>query len=141
QVRSGCVKLNRTPNPLDRKARNGENDNWDIIEGNLERVEETISDLVLESGGDSNLEVVQARGGKPVLNERFVDIETELAETKQKKADRTEVNQLADDKADKGALAQVAQSKRDKDVEIEMKDLSQSVKEAMTGGSVAVVGE
>src|SRR5690625_2209592 len=57
------------------------------------------------------------------------------------KANKTEVNELANEKADKAALALVANSKRDKVIEIEMKDLSQDIKEAMTGGSVAVVGE
>src|SRR5690625_1586303 len=96
--------------------------------------------------GDSSVEAAQARVDKDgktygTLKERLDTehgiVSAQLAE----KASKKEVNALADDKADKGALAQVAQSKRDKDVEIEMNDLSQDVKEAMTGGSVAVVGE
>src|SRR5699024_12177860 len=43
--------------------------------------------------------------------------------------------------ADKIALSQIAQSKRDKNVDIEMRAVSQGVREAMTGGSVVVVGE
>src|SRR5690625_5206677 len=96
--------------------------------------------------GDSSVEAAQARVDKDgktygTLKERLDTehgiVSAQLAE----KASKKEVNALADDKADKGALAQVAQSKRDKDVEIEMNDLSQDVKEAMTGVSVAVVGE
>src|SRR5699024_3027955 len=83
-----------------------------------------INDLVLDSG-ESNQEVVQARGGHQVLADRLNETEREIE----------------DKKADKIALSQIAQSKRDKNVDIEMKDLSQGVREAMTGGSVAVVGE
>ena len=84
------MKLNRTPNPLDRNARNGENDNWDIIEGSIKRIDDTVSDLVLESGGDSNLEVVQARGGKPVLNDRLNEHESLLS----RKVNRDEYNEF-----------------------------------------------
>ena len=125
---------------FDRNNRNNMNDNFEYLFNKSGRIIKQLNDLVLESG-QSDTEVVHARGGKTVLNDRFVDIENELLETKKNKADRTEVNQLADDKADKGSVAQVAISKRDKDVDIEMKDLAQEVKEAMTGGSVAVVGE
>jgi len=92
------VKLNRTPNPLDRNARNKENDNWEKIEGSIKRIDDTVSDLILESGGDSNLEVVQARGGKPVLNDRLNDLDSQLAETtndlERNKADKSSVNNL-----------------------------------------------
>ena len=125
---------------FDRNNRNNMNDNFEYLFNNSGRMIKQLNDLVLESG-QSDTEVVHARGGKTVLNDRFVDIESELLETKKNKADRTEVNQLADDKADKGSVAQVAISKRDKDVDIEMKDLAQEVKEVMTGGSVAVVGK
>ena len=125
---------------FDRNNRNNMNDNFEYLFNNSGRMIKQLNDLMLESG-QSDTEVVHARGGKTVLNDRFVDIESELLETKKNKADRTEVNQLADDKADKGSVAQVAISKRDKDVDIEMKDLAQEVKEVMTGGSVAVVGK
>lgn len=104
------MKLNRTPNPLDRKARNDENENWDKIESKINQVEKSVNDMVIESGS-SDMEVVQARGGRPTLNTRLENIEEDVIE------------------------------KRDKNVEIDMKDLSQNVKEAMTGGSVAVVGK
>src|SRR5690625_6821727 len=65
------MKLNRTANEIDREARNNENENWD----SLEKLSKEINDLVLESGGDSNLEVVQARGGEPVLNDRLNKID------------------------------------------------------------------
>ena len=65
------MELNRTPNPLDREARNKENINWDRIE----RLSKVLNDLVLNSGGDSNLEVVQARGGESTLNDRINRVE------------------------------------------------------------------
>lgn len=65
------MELNRTPNPLDREARNKVNINWDRIE----RLSKVLNDLVLNSGGDSNLEVVQARGGESTLNDRINRVE------------------------------------------------------------------
>src|SRR5699024_11647503 len=88
----------------DRKTRNDINDNFKELYDDNKKTNDTIDTLVLESG-KSDLEVVQARGGKRVLNDRLNDIE---------------------------------QSKRDKNQEIQMSDLSQEVKEGMTGGSVAV---
>ena len=151
---------------FDRNNRNNMNDNFEYLFNNSGRMIKQLNDLVLESG-QSDTEVVQARGGKTVLNDRFVDIENELLETKKNKADKselsqlkdekadksdinylddakaekTEVNKLSDKKADREALEKISTSKRDKNVEIEMKDLSQSVKEALTGSSVAVVGK
>ena len=66
------------------------------------------------------------------------------------KADKTDVNQLATDKADKTSLAQTTQrvdglanGKVDKGgaSQVTMGMLTQEVKTAMTGGSVAVVGK
>src|SRR5690625_1212420 len=54
------------------------------------RIDDTVSDLVLESGGDSNLEVVQARGGKPVLNDRLNEHESLLS----RKVNRDEYNEF-----------------------------------------------
>ena len=42
------MKLNRTPNPLDRSARNGENDNWDIIEGEVRAIGDRVDNFVDE---------------------------------------------------------------------------------------------
>src|SRR5690625_1769289 len=134
------MKLNRTKNELDREARNNENENWD----RLEKLSKEINDLVLESGGDSNLEEVQARGGKRVLNERLNEIEDDLSDKADKRVLNERLNEIEDDlsdKADKGALSLIAESKRDKDVEIGMADLDQEVREAFTGGAVPVVGE
>jgi len=85
------MKLNRTANEIDREARNNENENWN----RLEKLSKEINDLVLESGGDSNLEVVQARGGEPVLNDRLNKIEQELAETAKKTYVDFELNKKA----------------------------------------------
>ena len=65
------MDLNRTPNPLNREARNQENENWH----KLERLSKSVNDLVLNSGGESNLEVVQARGGESTLNDRINSVE------------------------------------------------------------------
>jgi len=42
------VELNRTPNELDRNARNGENDNWDKIEGAVGQIKNVVDDFVGE---------------------------------------------------------------------------------------------
>ena len=128
--------------PITDKTLNALNHN--LIElYNMRNVLQTqINDLVLDAG-KSNQEVAQARGGHQVLADRLNETEqkiedkhietmSHLNETEQK---------IEDKKADKIALSQIAQSKRDTDVDIEMKDLSQGVREAMAGGSVAVVGE
>lgn len=61
------------------------------------------------------------------------------------KADEKEIIMLLDKKADRGSVNErfnsIDRTTRKKDVDITMRDLSQDVKEAMTGGSVAVVGE
>ena len=62
-------------NKLDRKNRNNHNDNYE----ELYRIKKTVNDLVLESG-ESNAEVVQARGGEDVLNDRLEGIESAINE-------------------------------------------------------------
>ena len=62
-------------NELDRKNRNNHNDNYE----ELYRIKKTVNDLVLESG-ESNAEVVQARGGEDVLNDRLEGIESAINE-------------------------------------------------------------
>src|SRR5699024_7075153 len=110
--------------PVDDNSLNSTNHNFTELYNMKNVLQTQINDLVLDSG-ESNQEVVQARGGHQVLADRLNETEREIE----------------DKKADKIALSQIAQSKRDKNVDIEMKDLSQGVREAMTGGSVAVVGE
>ena len=109
------MKLNRTPNPLDRNARNDENDNWDIIEGEVRKVgdiargvdgkanqalklanqaneksnianskaddtQQQLDDIILDDG-TGNAEVIQARGGEPLLKDRLNKTDAQLAET------------------------------------------------------------
>ena len=62
-------------NKLDRKNRNNHNDNYE----ELYRIKKTVNDLVLDSG-ESNAEVVQARGGEDVLNDRLEGIESAINE-------------------------------------------------------------
>ena len=42
------MELNRTPNELDRNARNKENDNWDIIEGEIKTIGGKVDDFIQE---------------------------------------------------------------------------------------------
>src|SRR5690625_3061938 len=51
-----------------------------------------------------------------------------------------DISQLKEEKASKGALTTGLETKRNKDDLIRMTDLSQAVREALTGGSTAVVG-
>src|SRR5699024_4180290 len=67
--------------------------NKELYDG-MKRIDSTIDDLVINSGGDSNAEVVQARGGKDTLSARLNDIESE-------KADEHWVLNKLDDKRDK----------------------------------------
>ena len=62
-------------NELDRENRNNHNDNYE----ELYRLKKTVNDLVLDSG-ESNAEVVQARGGEDVLNDRLEAIESAINE-------------------------------------------------------------
>lgn len=39
------MKLNRTPNPLDRNTRNSDNENWNIIEGEFKKVDNTFGEV------------------------------------------------------------------------------------------------
>src|SRR5699024_8441939 len=122
--RSDIVAQRIIKGPVDDNSLNSTNHNFTELYNMKNVLQTQINDLVLDSG-ESNQEVVQARGGHQVLADRLNETEREIE----------------DKKADKIALSQIAQSKRDKNVDIEMKDLSQGVREAMTGGSVAVVGE
>jgi len=60
-------------NVLDRKNRKNHNENYE----ELFRVKKTVNSLVLESG-ESNAEVVQARGGEEVLNDRLEGMENAI---------------------------------------------------------------
>src|SRR5699024_788369 len=62
-------------NALDMRNKNNHNDNFE----ELYQLKEVNSDLVLESG-ESNAEVVQARGGKKVLADRLDGIEDAINE-------------------------------------------------------------
>lgn len=73
--------------PLDRKNLNNHNSNYTELYKNIDKVKGSVDDLVLESGGDSNLEVVQARGGESTLNDRLDKTTQQLAD----KADKTDV--------------------------------------------------
>ena len=53
------MKLNRTPNPLDRNARNGENENWDIIEGEVRALGDRVDNFVDEISEDTYNKLVE----------------------------------------------------------------------------------
>lgn len=52
------MKLNRTPNPLDRIARNGENDNWSVIEGEFRTIGDRVDNIVDEITEEALGEVI-----------------------------------------------------------------------------------
>lgn len=52
------MRLNRTPDPLDRNARNGENDNWDIIEGETRRLDDKVGNILNTLSEDAFNKVV-----------------------------------------------------------------------------------
>src|SRR5699024_7844017 len=54
------MKLNRTPNPLDRAARNSENDNWDIIEGEIRTIGDKVDDFVEEISDEAFNKIVDS---------------------------------------------------------------------------------
>lgn len=87
-------------------------------ETKAEQTQDQLDDIILKSG-DSSSEVVQARGGESLLYKRLDKTDAQLA-----------------DRATKSEVA----SKRDKSVPMMLTDLHTEVKQAMTGGSVAVVG-
>ena len=78
---------------------------------------------------NANMEVKMARGTHNTLNDRLGNVD-EIQTQTNAQLSRTNKNIL-----DMSVL------KRDKDVLINMNDLSDDVRQAMTGGSVAVVGE
>lgn len=80
---------------------NWNRDTRNTIDENDKNLQRQINDLVLSSG-DSNAEVVQARGGKPTLNDRLDSIEYE-------KASRTELSEGLAKKMTRGESISVEQ--------------------------------
>lgn len=80
----------------DRKTRNDLNENFKELYDKDDNIQQQVNDLVLESGGDSNLEVVQARGGHRVLNDRLNSIDSQLAQVTRNKAEVKDVEELND---------------------------------------------
>lgn len=97
----------------DRKTRNNLNENFKELYDKDDNIQQQVNDLVLESGGDSNLEVVQARGGHRVLNDRLNSIDSQLAQ----KADKVYVDK----------------NKRDKSVPIGLNDVGSDLLNAIQG--------
>lgn len=123
------MKLNRTGSIWNRAERNKVNDNWDKLEGSIIRIDDTVSDLVLESGGDSNLEVVQARGGKSVLNERLNEIESNSF------TNYTELRDSIGSKVEKDVFWNEINNKRDSSVPISINDISNDLVAAIKGST------
>src|SRR5690625_777198 len=80
----------------DRKTRNDLNENFKELYDKDDNIQQQVNDLVLESGGDSNLEVVQARGGYRVLNDRLDAVDSQLAQVTRNKAEVKDVEELND---------------------------------------------
>lgn len=71
------------------------NHNFDYLSESHRRIQTQINDLVLDAG-ESNQEVVQARGGHQVLNDRLNSIDSQLAQ----KATKDDIKTLEKVKAD-----------------------------------------
>lgn len=86
-------------------------------------------------------EVEDARGNESTLGNRLDGFSSQLAQTA-KQSDLINVENKLSDKVDKTEFTSALSQKVDKNVsnQITMEMLTQSVREAMTGGSVAVVG-
>ncbi len=61
----------------DRKTRNDINTDFDYLFRGVGTLNKTITNLVVEAG-DANPEVIQARGGEDVLNDRLNNLEGAL---------------------------------------------------------------
>ena len=104
-------KLNKIEDAIDKVNKNEQNNSTSLgkrIDNNfnvlnsvkaeaseLSIVKTQINNLVLESGGDSNLEVVQARGGRHTLNDRL-DIEEKNVANHIKHIHPTELTNILD---------------------------------------------
>src|SRR5690625_4989091 len=104
--------------PLDRTNRNNHNNNYTQLFEGVRQAKKTLDDLVLESGGDSNAEVVQARGGETTLNRRLDKLDNKDNDL----TSRLEENSYQINK------------KRDKSVPISINDMDEDVLEAIQGG-------
>ena len=92
--------------PLDRQNRNNHNDNYTQLFEGVQQVKKTLDDLVLESGGGSNLEVIQARGGESTLNSRLDKLDDKDNELSSQLADtEQELERLNDTKVEKSVGA------------------------------------
>lgn len=77
KIEDALDKINQNEKVLDKRVTN----NYNVLDLNKADVEDVdnlqtqINNLVLESGGDSNLEVIQARGDFQTLNDRIKNVE------------------------------------------------------------------
>src|SRR5699024_8305405 len=67
-------------NPMDDNSLNNTNHNFIELYQKSNRMTAILNNLILESGGTSNLEVVQARGGHRLLSDRLNDLDSRLLE-------------------------------------------------------------
>ncbi|WP_193064916.1 right-handed parallel beta-helix repeat-containing protein [Oceanobacillus oncorhynchi] len=118
----------------DRETKNNINENFKELYDKAVTTTKTIDDLVLESG-ESNMEVVQARAGKPTLNARLnvIDdglnlVDQQLAQTAQ------EINRVDSSKANKNEVEEALNNKRDKSVPIGLNDTDSELLAAIEGG-------
>ena len=98
-------------NSLDRENRNNHNDNYEELYRKITDVGSEIDNLVLHSGGDSNLEVVQARADekgkihptlKRRIDESFSEVTSQLNDTNSQLAHKAqEIAHLENNKMDK----------------------------------------
>lgn len=98
----------------DRKTRNDLNENFRELYDKDDNLQKQINDLVIESNGDSNAEVVQARGGHRVLADRLNEMEGRISRS----ATREELYRETNAKADKSYVNQEVQKVNDRISEI-----------------------
>ena len=90
------MKLNRTPNPLDRNTRNSDNENWDIIEGEFKKVGDTFNsvnnriDNVIDEVSDEALKKVvdsaKLNWKEPVENFSGLPTNAQIGDTRMDKS-------------------------------------------------------
>jgi hypothetical protein len=114
---------------LDRIFRNNLNSNFDDIDADIQ-AQKTRVDTIVASAGNSNTEIVDARGTFPVLGARLSSAETSLAE----KAKQTDVDAALLLKRDKSAKITNTDVESTTDAnKLKLANLAQEVINSMTG--------
>lgn len=87
----------------DRQTRNDLNNNFEDLYQKHKHTNDIISDLVLNSGGDSNLEVIQSRKGKKTLADRLSETDENIEKNE------ADITDLENNKMQKGEPISIGQ--------------------------------